>query len=322
MLGASTPRLAVNVSRAGGLGFIAGGTDPANLNKMLDESKQYPVDMFDYPHLDLLEAWPGILPIGAEIQLFKSNLDILLPVTYKPAVVWLFAPKSEDGLRSWAIGIRDATDGLTRVCVQVGSIAEAERGAALAEPDFVVMQDADAVGYGRCQSDSIISLVPEVRDRLAATNDARIPVLAAGGISDTRGVAAALALGHDSAVIGARFLASEEAGIPESWKRELIRTCDDGVTTMRSTLCDRLKEKHDWPVLYDGVLYDGRAIRNKGHVQEQAGRSDKENVRLQKEELERGNRAWGSHGRMVTCSGTGVGLPRLVEPVKSIMKKL
>jgi nitronate monooxygenase len=318
MLGASTSRLAVDVSRAGGLGFIAGSTNPANLNKMLDESKQHPFEMFDYPYMNLLEARPGILPIGVGFQLFSSNLDILLPVisSHKPAVVWLFAPNVEEEFRSWAMKIRDATDGLTRICVQVGSVAEAERSVALAEPDFLVMQGADAGGHGRHQSASIISLVPEVKDRLAATNRARIPVLAAGGISDARGVAAALALGADGAVMGTRFLASEEAGIPEGWKQELIRTCDGGLTTMRSTLCDRLKENHDWP-----ISYDGRAIRNQGHVDEEAGMLDEENVRFYKEELKHGDNAWGSHGRMVTYSGTGVGLLRSVKPVKSIMEK-
>lgn len=318
MLGASTSRLAINVSRAGGLGFIAGGTDPANLNKMLDDSKQASSKIFDGPHTNLLEQRRGTLPIGVGFQLFNSNLKVLAPIisAHKPAVVWLFAPKVEEDLRSWAARIRDVTDGLTRICVQVGSVAEAERSVALAEPDFLVLQGADAGGHGRRQSAGIISLVPEVKDRLAVIQKAGIPVLAAGGISDARGVAAALALGADGVVMGTRFLASEEAGIPEGWKRELVKTGDGGVTTVRSTLCDRLKENYDWP-----TSYDGRAIRNAGHDDEESGMLDEENARLYKEDLKRGDSAWGAHGRMVTYSGTGVGLLHSVEPVESIMKQ-
>ncbi|KAF2448350.1 inosine monophosphate dehydrogenase [Karstenula rhodostoma CBS 690.94] len=317
MLGASTSRLAVNVSRAGGLGFVAGGTDPASLNKMLNESKQHPFEMFDYPYTNLLQR-RGALPIGVGFQLFNSNLELLAPIiaSHKPAAVWLFAPKVEEDLRSWATQIREATDGLTRICVQVGSVAEAERSLALAELDFLVLQGSDAGGHGRRQSASIISLVPEVKDRLAVTQKAGVPVLAAGGIADARGVAAALALGADGVVMGTRFLASEEAGIPEGWKRQLVNTGDGGVTTRRSTLCDRLKENHDWP-----AWYNGRTIRNKGHDDEEGGMGDEENVRLYKEESKRGDSAWGAHGRMVTYSGTGVGLLHSVEPVESIMEK-
>ncbi|KAK7181079.1 inosine monophosphate dehydrogenase [Paraphaeosphaeria sporulosa] len=318
MLGASTSRLAINVSRAGGLGFIAGGTDPASLNNMLEESKQHSFETFDYPYADLLEKKRGVLPIGVGFQLFNSNLRLLAPViaAHKPAVVWLFAPKVEEDLREWATQIRDVTARSTRICVQVGSVAEAERSVALAEPDFLILQGADAGGHGRRQSASVISLVPEVKDRLAAIKKADIPVLAAGGIADARGVAAALALGADGAVMGTRFLASEEAAVPEGWKRELIKTGDGGVTTMRSTLCDRLKENREWP-----TWYDGRAIRNKGHDDKEGGMADEENVRLYKEELKRGDSAWGAQGRMVTYSGTGVGLVRSVEPVQSIMEK-
>ncbi|KAJ4355786.1 uncharacterized protein N0V89_003807 [Didymosphaeria variabile] len=314
MLGASTPRLAVNLSCAGGLGFIAGGTDPANLNKMLDESKRLLPDH----QSKKFEARSDTLPIGVGFQLFNSNLNALSGALsmHKPAVVWLFAPKLEEDLRVWATKIRDVTDGLTRICVQVGSVAEAERSVALAEPDFLVMQGADAGGHGQRQSASIISLVPEVKDRLSAMGKAHIPVLAAGGISDARGVVAALALGADGAVMGTRFLVAEEAGIADGWKRELVKTSDGGVTTMRSTLCDRLKENHDWP-----TSYDGRAIRNKGHEDEEAGMLDVENVKLYKEELECGDSAWGPHGRMVIYAGTGIGLLRAVQPVESIMEE-
>ena len=62
-----------------------------------------------------------------------------------------------------------------------------------------------------------IALVPQVVDAVAP-----IPVLAAGGIADGRGLAAALALGAAGANVGTRFLASEEASTNESWKRLIL----------------------------------------------------------------------------------------------------
>lgn len=100
-----------------------------------------------------------------------------------------------------------------------------------------------------------------------------------------------------------RFLAAKEAGIAKGWQNEIIRVKDGGTTTKRSTLCDRLKETVGWP-----EHYDGRAVVNKGHLDEEAGLSDAENVRLYKEELKRSDQIWGDHGRMVTYAGTGVGL--------------
>ena len=78
---------------------------------------------------------------------------------------------------------------------QVGNVASA-RQAALDGADVIVAQGADAGGHQYAQTSGLISLVPEVRDMLDAEfSDRQIALLAAGGIADGRGVAAALALG-------------------------------------------------------------------------------------------------------------------------------
>ncbi|KAJ4300660.1 hypothetical protein N0V90_002747 [Kalmusia sp. IMI 367209] len=315
MLGASTPHLAVNVSRAGGLGFIAGGNNPQNLNELLHETTRL---LQSHPK-HRLTGRSGTLPIGVGFQLFNCILSTVADVlaAHKPAAVWLFAPKVEDELRSWATRIRAVTNEKALICVQVGSVAEAEKALDLVDPDFLVLQGADAGGHGRCQSASIVSLVPEVIDRVQAIGQAKVPVLAAGGIADARGAAAALALGASGVVMGTRFLAAEESGIALGWKRELIRTKDGGATTLRSTLCDRLKRNHDWP-----KQYDGRAIKNQGHADEQSGLRDEENVRLYEEGLTHGDSAWGVHGRMVMYAGTGVGLVKQIQPAARIVNEI
>lgn len=183
--------------------------------------------------------------------------------------------------------------------------------------DVLVVQGSDAGGHGLKHSASIVPLVPEVLGMLQDEGQAHIPVVAAGGIVEGRGVAAALALGASGVVMGTRFLAAEEAGIGRGWKTEILRNSDGGRSTTRSTLCDRLKETKGWP-----DSYDGRAIRNQGHCDEDAGMSDAENVRLFKEEVQRGDEAWGSHGRMVAYAGTGLGLISEIKPAASIIEEV
>lgn len=297
MLNAATPALAASVSQAGGIGFLAGGTKPAELDELLSRTA---VMIPAKSH-----SQNGILPIGVGFQNWGCDLDAMSPIFRKHCVaaVWLFAPKQLADFTPWAQEIRSVSRGRTHVWIQVGTVSEALEVMRLARPDVIVVQGTDAGGHGLRQSASIISLLPETKDALTAVGYPHMPVLAAGGIVESRGAAAALALGADGVVMGTRFLAAKEAGIAKGWQNEIIRVKDGGTTTKRSTLCDRLKETVGWP-----EHYDGRAIVNKGHLAEEAGLADAENVRLYKEELKRGDQIWGDHGRMVTYAGTGVGL--------------
>lgn len=104
----------------------------------------------------------------------------------------------------------------------VGS-ADAARDAVAAGVDCVVAQGAEAGGH--LDSDvSTVALVPRVVDAVD------VPVLAAGGITDGRGLAAALALGADGAYLGTRFVATEEARSHPTY-RELLRAADETATT-------------------------------------------------------------------------------------------
>jgi len=67
-------------------------------------------------------------------------------------------------------------------------------------------------------------LVPLVADHVS------LPIVAAGGIADSRGYRAALALGAQGVQIGTRFLASEESTIPEAWKQLIVSASDGGTT--------------------------------------------------------------------------------------------
>ncbi len=112
-----------------------------------------------------------------------------------------------------------------RVIHQVGSVEEA-RAAAAAGVDVIVAQGMEAGGHVRGEL-GLLSLLPAV---IAAV--APVPVLAAGGIVDGRGLAAALSLGADGAWIGTRFVASAESEAHPDYKQRLLQA--DGADTVIS----------------------------------------------------------------------------------------
>lgn len=103
----------------------------------------------------------------------------------------------------------------TRVWVQVGS-PERAREAVTSGADAIIAQGSDAGGHNLGEAGTM-SLVPAVIDAVAP-----VPVFAAGGIADGRGLVAALALGADAAVFGTRFLAAEEADANRDYQRRIV----------------------------------------------------------------------------------------------------
>ena len=100
------------------------------------------------------------------------------------------------------------------VMVQVTTVAQAEQ-AVEHGADIIVAQGGEAGGYGGVVSTLV--LVPQIVDAVAP-----VPVVAAGGIFDGRGLAAALVLGAVGVNLGTRFLASEEAPIEEGWRQAVL----------------------------------------------------------------------------------------------------
>jgi NAD(P)H-dependent flavin oxidoreductase YrpB (nitropropane dioxygenase family) len=122
----------------------------------------------------------------------------------------------------------------------VGSADEARHAAAIGV-DAVVAQGWEAGGHVWGQV-ATLPLVPAVK---SAVGD--LPVLAAGGIADGRGLAAVLALGADAAWVGTRFLASEEAPIASIYQRRVIDATEDA--TLYTTVFDV-----GWPAAPHRVL--------------------------------------------------------------------
>ncbi|AEH37371.1 NAD(P)H-dependent flavin oxidoreductase [Halopiger xanaduensis] len=128
------------------------------------------------------------------------------------------------------------------VAMQTVGSAAAAREAVDAGIDVVVTQGLEAGGHVQSEV-ATTALVPRVAD---AVGDA-VPIVAAGGIADGRGVAAALALGADGAWLGTRFVATEEAIVHDEYRRRLRES--DETDTEYTTLFDK-----GWPGTAHRVL--------------------------------------------------------------------
>ena len=114
--------------------------------------------------------------------------------------------------------------------------------------DVIIAQGGEAGGNGGWVSTMV--LVPQVVD-LAGD----VPVMAAGGIADGRGLAAALALGAQGAAVGTRFLASTELGIADAWKRRVVAA--DALDAVKVVNSDRVMPPFNRP----GGPAEPRALR-------------------------------------------------------------
>ncbi|PWY95966.1 inosine monophosphate dehydrogenase [Aspergillus sclerotioniger CBS 115572] len=331
MLNIAGPELATAVSAAGGIGFVAGGNDVSNLERKFQRAEQLIKDYKaaaaaegNLPTNNSLQFYNGPnLPIGVGFLNWGADIKTALPliIRYRPCAVWLFAPPNcaADQV-PWVEGIRAQTSGSVAIWAQVGSVEDAVDAVAKLHPDVLVVQGSDGGGHGLEKSASIVSLVPEVIDKLCEDgqgNMERLPrIVAAGGLVDGRGVAAALVLGAEAVVMGTRFLASSEAGIQRGYQEAILEASDGGVCTIRSTVYDRVRGFRSWP-----GKYSPRGIVNRTHTELVAGKvSERENYDLYQKALEQESPGYGANGRLATFAGTAVGLVREVLPAGEIVR--
>jgi nitronate monooxygenase len=142
--------------------------------------------------------------------------------------------------------VRLVRDGGARLIIQVTDLDEA-RQALDVGADVIVAQGAEAGGHGGRRA--TLPFVPAVVDLVSPT-----PVLAAGGIADGRGIAAALSLGAAGALIGTRFQASAEALVHPSAAAAIVKGSGEG--TERSRILD-IARGAQWP-----SRYPARTLRN------------------------------------------------------------
>lgn len=220
-------KLAAAVSGAGALGLIGGGyCEPDWIDEQLDAAGNTAVGIGFITWR--LEGQPGLLRRVLDRHPRAVFLSFGDPAPHAPA-------------------IREA--GVPLVC-QVQNLADA-RAALRAGAAAIVAQGREAGGHSDRRA--TMTLVPEVAD-LVAQEAPEVLVLAAGGIADGRGLAAALMLGADGAVCGTRFWAATEALAPPGHHAQgLAATGDD---TIQTKVAD-VARGFDWP-----ERFDNRVIRN------------------------------------------------------------
>ncbi|CEL02019.1 hypothetical protein ASPCAL01594 [Aspergillus calidoustus] len=314
----SGPALAVAVSRAGGLGFIGPGLKTQNVIKDLEEASNL-IRTSPTLNTDRSSSHSQTFPVGIGFQLWADDINIASSAIrrFKPCAAWLFAPRNgQTDLDTWSRRFREASP-QTRIWVQIGTVAEARSIAESSEkPDVIVVQGAEAGGHGRAHDGmGLISLLPEIADVLAARG-VDIPLVAAGGIADGRGAAAAIALGASGVAMGTRFLATHEARIAHGYQAEIIRASEGGASTTRTQLYNHLRGTFGWP-----EEYSPRTIINRSFVEFQAGRSFEELKEAHDEAVKRGDEAWGPEGRTATYAGAAIGLVRRVQGAEEVVRE-
>ncbi|MDE7364147.1 MAG: enoyl-[acyl-carrier-protein] reductase FabK [Ruminococcus sp.] len=212
----SEHNLASAVSNAGGIGLIAGGSAPIDyLRDQIRKCKE-----------------KTDKPFGVNIMLMSPNADDLaqLCIDEKVAVVTTGAGNPGKYIPAW----KEAGIKVIPVIPSVALAKRMERAGA----DAVVAEGTESGGH--IGENTTMCLVPQVVDAL------EIPVIAAGGIADGRGIAASFMFGAEGVQIGTRFLASEECQIHQTYKDLIIKAKDtDSVVTGRYTghPCRNVKTK-------------------------------------------------------------------------------
>lgn len=208
--------LASAVSNAGGVGLIAGGSAPIDyLRDQIRRCKE-----------------KTDKPFGVNIMMMSPNADDLaqLCIDEKVAVVTTGAGNPAKYIPAW----KEAGIKVIPVIPSVALAKRMERAGA----DAVVAEGTESGGH--IGENTTMCLVPQVVDAL------EIPVIAAGGIADGRGIAASFMLGAEGVQIGTRFLASEECQIHGTFKELVVKAKDtDSVVTGRYTghPCRNIKTK-------------------------------------------------------------------------------
>ncbi len=198
--------LAAAVSEAGGLGIIAGGTAPV-----------------DYVRNEVRKAKEMTKkPFGVNIMLLSTNVDEMAKMVCEEGVKVVTTGAGTPGkyMEMWKEhGIK--------VIPVVPSVAIAKR-MVRSGADAIIVEGTEAGGHvGELTT---MVLVPQVVDAV------EVPVIAAGGIADGRGIAAVLMLGADGVQVGTRFLTAHECTVHPNYKQKILNAKDiDTVVTGRPT---------------------------------------------------------------------------------------
>ena len=282
----SPPELAAAASNAGALGSLGGAMVPAE--RLKDQIERLR-SMTERPFAVNFTS-TGILEGALEVALEAH-----------PPVISLALGDAGDM-------VKRAHDVGSLFVQQIHTVSQAQR-AAENKVDVIIAQGTEAGGFG--QWVSTMALVPQVVDAVTP-----IPVVAAGGIGNGRGLAAALVLGAQGVNMGTRFLASLEATVPNEWKQAIVSAQSEDAVKVEV-----------WQDIFPKAATEGfgtvpRALRTPFIEEWQEKRED---AKHEAERLQAQVGAAVQQGRMheaVPFTGQSAGLVREVLPVAEIVRTL
>ena len=208
----------------------------------------------------------------------------------------------------------------SKIFLQVASV-EAARRAAAAGVDVIIAQGTEAGGHVEGETATMV-LAPRIVDAVAP-----VPVVAAGGIADARGLVAVLALGAEGAVLGTRFLATSEANAHPHYKQKLLEAVE--TDTVRTILFG-----HGWPNAPHRTLrtrFVEQWLGNEARAQESRadepviGRTSiaEREIPIQRfMSLPPSNRVTGDIESMALLAGQTVGLVKEIKSAATIVREL
>ena len=191
-------KLASAVSNAGGLGLIGAGS-------------MYPDVLRE--HIQKCKKATG-KPFGVNIPMLYPQVDELMDIIVEEDVKIVFT--SAGNPKTWTSFLKEKGITVVHVVSSVKFAIKAEASGV----DAIVCEGFEAGGHNGREETTTFTLIPMVKESIS------IPVIAAGGIGNGRGMLAAIVLGADGVQIGSRFAASKESSAHENFKQKIIDVKD------------------------------------------------------------------------------------------------
>jgi nitronate monooxygenase len=249
MAGITTPEMAAAVSEAGALGSLGGAMlSPEKLREQIDAVRSVthaPLNVNLFAPVPQSDPGDSIEEMLQALAPWRESLGLGPPTpprrpghTAEDLFGVVLDEKPEVFSFTFGIPPQEVVDAAREAGIKVFGTATTVGEAELLEQahcDAVVAQGSEAGGHrGTFASDfeqgmiGTLALVPQIADRVDC------PVIAAGGIMDGRGIAAALALGADAVQLGTAFLAVDESGAPAPYKESLSGAVDTDTVVTRA----------------------------------------------------------------------------------------
>ena len=293
MSGGTSAELVAAVSNAGGFGIYGASFTAATAAAQQDATRAV---------VDRIRSLTNA-PFGVNLLLFaSSDTDVDSVLALRPRVLATAWPNEDADLRS--IGDRAHAAGVLWMH-QADRVDGAKRAAA-AGADIIVAQGTEGGGHV-----GLIATLPLTRMVVRAV--APVPVVAAGGIADGEGIAAALMLGAQGVLLGTRLLATEESPLPAGYKQAIVAS--DGHDTVISEIPD-VAQGRIWPGAY-------ARVRVNAFIKEWSGREGE--LRRRSVEVRKGlaaARAAGDAERGSLLIGQDAGLVDSIEPAGALIVRL